>query len=112
MRFTRLFLNRLERPPEVAETVVVIDVLRSFTTSAVALARGALAVYPVQDPESGRAVRDALEPAVAVGAVAGGAPVPGFDFGNSPSALARADLSGKNVVLLSLIHISEPTRPY
>ena len=68
-------------------------------TSAVALARGALAVYPVQDPESGRAVRDALEPAVAVGAVAGGAPVPGFDFGNSPSALARADLSGKNVVL-------------
>ena len=99
MRFSRLFLNRLERPPEVAETVVVIDVLRSFTTSAVALARGALAVYPVQDPESGRAVRDALEPAVAVGAVAGGAPVPGFDFGNSPSALARADLSGKNVVL-------------
>ena len=99
MRFTRLFLNRLERPPEVAETVVVIDVLRSFTTSAVALARGALAVYPVQDPESGRAVRAALEPAVAVGAVAGGAPVPGFDFGNSPSALARADLSGKNVVL-------------
>ena len=48
MRFTRLFLNRLELPPEVAETVVVIDVLRSFTTSAVALARGALAVYPVQ----------------------------------------------------------------
>ena len=99
MRFSRLFLNRLERPPEVAETVVVIDVLRSFTTSAVALAQGALAVYPVQDPESGRAVRAALEPAVAVGAVAGGAPVPGFDFGNSPSALARADLSGKNVVL-------------
>ncbi len=99
MRFTRLFLNRLERPPEVAETVVVIDVLRSFTTSAVALARGALAVYPVQDPDSGRTMRDALEPAVAVGAVAGGAPVPGFDFGNSPSALAGEDLTGQNVVL-------------
>ena len=50
MRFTRLFLNRLERPPEVAETVVVIDVLRSFTTAAVALHRGAAAVYPVDDP--------------------------------------------------------------
>jgi phosphosulfolactate phosphohydrolase-like enzyme len=52
MRFSRLFLNRADNQSTTADTVVVIDVLRSFTTAAVALAQGALAVYPVEDPTS------------------------------------------------------------
>jgi 2-phosphosulfolactate phosphatase len=99
MRFSRLFLNRLDNQSTAADTVVVIDVLRSFTTAAVALDQGALAVYLVEDPTSVRHIRAKVERVVSVGAVAGGAPVAGFDFGNSPSALRVAALSGKSVVL-------------
>ncbi len=42
MKFSRIYLNRLQNQPAAADTVVVIDTLRSFTTAAVALAhRGA-----------------------------------------------------------------------
>jgi 2-phosphosulfolactate phosphatase len=99
MGFSRLFLNRPDNQSTAVDAVVVIDVLRSFTTAAVALARGASAVYPVEDPASVRHVCARIERAVSVGAVAGGAPVPGFDYGNSPSALADADMAGKNVVI-------------
>ena len=99
MLFSRLFLNRLNGQPAACDTVVVIDVLRSFTTTAVALDRGALAIYPVQDPDSAQSARARSEHPVLVGAVAGGAPVAGFDYGNSPSALAIADLAGMNVVM-------------
>jgi len=99
MAFSRLFLNRPDHQASTADTVVVIDVLRSFTTAAVALAQGAKAVYPVEDPASARDLCAKIGRAVAVGAFAGGAPVPGFDFGNSPSALADADLAGRNVVM-------------
>lgn len=102
MQFSRLYLNRPDNQSTDADTVVVIDVLRSFTTAAVALAQGALAVYPVEDPASVRNICTKIERAVSVGAVAGGAPVPGFDYGNSPSALADADLAGKNVVLSTM----------
>jgi 2-phosphosulfolactate phosphatase len=99
MRFSRLFLNRSQHPSTEAETVVVIDVLRSFTTTAVALAQGALAVYPVEDTASVKSICTTLDDAVSVGAFAGGAPVPGFDFGNSPSALANVAMNGRNVVI-------------
>lgn len=99
MGFSRLFPNRPGHESTEADTVVVIDVLRSFTTAAVALHRGAGAVYPVEDPAAAREACARIERAVSVGAFAGGAPVPGFDFGNSPSALAQADVSGRNVVI-------------
>ncbi len=99
MRFSRQFLNRLDQASTGADTVVVIDVLRSFTTTAVALGQGALAVYAVEDPASVKSVCAKLARAVSVGAVAGGTPVPGFDFGNSPSALTGVDLADRNVVI-------------
>jgi len=40
-----------------------------------------------------------LGDAVSVGAIEGGDPAPGFDFGNSPSRLLKADLTGKPVVM-------------
>lgn len=46
MKFSRVFLNRLQNQPPAHDTVVVIDVLRSFTTAAVALDRGAAAIAP------------------------------------------------------------------
>jgi 2-phosphosulfolactate phosphatase len=78
---------------------VVIDVLRSFTTAAVALARGASAIYPVDGITAATALLAHLDEAVSVGAVGGGDPIPGFDYGNSPSQLMVARLTGKPVVM-------------
>jgi 2-phosphosulfolactate phosphatase len=41
MQFSRVFLSRLQNQPDPSDIVVVVDVLRSFTTAAVALDRGA-----------------------------------------------------------------------
>lgn len=99
MKFSRFFLNRLQNQPVATDTVVVIDVLRSFTTAAVALSRGARAIYPVERIAEASALFGQLDDAVSIGAVGGGDPVPGFDFGNSPSQLMQAELAGKQVVM-------------
>ncbi len=99
MKFSRIFLNRLQNQASTDDTVVVVDVLRSFTTAAVALDNGAAAVYPVEGISAAAHRMAALDNAVSVGAVGGGDPVPGFDFGNSPWQLMQADLRGKNVVM-------------
>jgi 2-phosphosulfolactate phosphatase len=99
MNFSRIFLNRLQSQVSADDTVVVVDVLRSFTTAAVALSNGAVAVYPVEGVASAVHQLSQLPDAVSIGAVGGGDPVAGFDFGNSPWQLMRADLAGKNVVM-------------
>jgi len=99
MRFSRLFMNRLHDQAITADTVVVIDVLRSFTTAAVALARGACAIYPVEGIAAAMTLAEHLPHALSVGAVAGGDPAPGFDFGNSPAHLMQENLRGRNVVM-------------
>ena len=99
MKFSRIVLNRLQSQPTATDTVVVIDVLRSFTTAAVALAKGARAIYPVEALSTAIALQGELPNAVSIGAIGGGDPAPGFDFGNSPSQLMHVDLAGKNVVM-------------
>lgn len=99
MKFSRYFLNRLQNQPFADDTVVVIDVLRSFTTAAVALARGARAIYPVDGVAAAALLASQIPNAVSVGAIGGGDPVPGFDFGNSPSQIGQADLAGKSLVM-------------
>lgn len=106
MIFSRLFLNRLQNQPTAHDTVVVIDVLRSFTTAAVALANGARAIYPVEGVAAAVALLASIPHPVSVGAVCGGDPVPGFDFGNSPSRLMDIDLAGKNVVMSTAAGVS------
>ncbi len=74
-------------------SVVVIDVIRAFTTAAVALSRGAEAIVMVEDLD--RAVRLRAEGAgrYCMGE-RGGVKPDGFDFGNSPGEIAVADLAG------------------
>ncbi len=98
MCIPRIFLNRQDNVAGTG-TIVVIDVLRSFTTAAVALARGARAVYAVEGVDAAQALGRRLERGVTAGAVRGGDPVPEFDFGNSPAQLAEAALAGAAVVL-------------
>jgi 2-phosphosulfolactate phosphatase len=99
MQFSRCFLNRLQDRALVHDTVVVVDVLRSFTTAAVALARGASTIYPVEGIAAALALTQQLERPVSVGAIAGGDPVAEFDHGNSPARLLTEDLRGRPVVL-------------
>lgn len=99
MKFSRLNLNRLQNQAISSDTIVVVDVLRSFTTAAIALAKGACAVYPVEGVDGAMSLLGRGDHPVTVGAVAGGDPMPGFDFGNSPSQLMQADLAGKTILL-------------
>jgi 2-phosphosulfolactate phosphatase len=78
-------------------TVVIIDVFRAFTTAAVALARGATRVVMVDSLEKALALRQAGVGQLCIGERGGRKP-PGFDFGNSPAALAAADVAGKTLI--------------
>jgi 2-phosphosulfolactate phosphatase len=98
MRTRRLFLNRLDPAHEPEDAVVVIDVLRSFTTAAYAFAAGASTIYPVETIAGAFRLQRRLPDAVTTGAVGGGDPIPGFDFGNSPSALQGARLAGRPLI--------------
>jgi 2-phosphosulfolactate phosphatase len=81
-------------------TVVVIDVLRAFTTAAYAFAAGAREIELVATPDEGRAQKCADPALVLVGEV-GGRPIEGFDHGNSPEAMHALDLAGRALVLRS-----------
>lgn len=81
-------------------TLVVIDVLRAFTTAAYAFARGAQEIELVGTLEEAFA-RRAEDPGVLLVGEVDGRPVEGFDFGNSPPALFAAELAGRRLVLRS-----------
>ena len=81
-------------------SVVVIDVLRAFTTAAYAFAAGAREIVLASTLEEAFALRARFERAVLVGEV-GGRPIPGFDHGNSPARMRELDLSGTTVILRS-----------
>lgn len=82
--------------------VVVIDVLRAFTTAAHAFARGARDVIAIDSIEALPALRRRYPGALAIGSKAGGAPVAGFDLGNSPSQLDRLDVAGRTLILYTV----------
>lgn len=67
---------------------VVIDVLRAFTSAAVMVHLGAKKILLLAEPESVLELKQA-EGCLAVGEV-DGKMVPGFDLGNSPSAILEA----------------------
>ncbi len=92
-------LESLEEGAAAAEGhVVVIDVFRAFTTAAVALARGASRIAMVGDTKEALRLRRSGAVDVCVGERHGARPA-GFDFGNSPAALAKADLAGRALAL-------------
>lgn len=77
--------------------VVVIDVLRAFTTAAFALANGAIDITLVGEVAEAFALRAATPQALIMGEV-DGRQVSGFDFGNSPAALIGVDLHGRHLI--------------
>ena len=82
---------------EVGGAVVVIDVIRAFTTAAYAFESGARHIYLVDSVADALAFKAAHPGALAMGEDHGLRPE-GFDLPNSPVAAAEADLGGRLVV--------------
>jgi len=76
---------------------VIVDVFRAFTTAAFAVASGAREIVLVSDHEQALAMKRA-DPTLFLSGEIDGRPIPGFDVGNSPSAIERLDLGGRRVV--------------
>jgi 2-phosphosulfolactate phosphatase len=79
---------------------VVVDALRASATITLLLHRGASEVIVVKEVSEAYAYRCAHPETVLVGE-RGGLKVTGFDFGNSPTEIQRADLEGKSVTFTS-----------
>jgi 2-phosphosulfolactate phosphatase len=77
--------------------VVVIDVIRAFTTAAFAFAGHVREIVLTAGVDEAFALRDRLPGALLIGEV-DGFPPPGFDFGNSPSELRGTDLRDRVLV--------------
>jgi len=77
--------------------VVVIDVLRAFTTAAYAFDAGADDITLVSTVEQALALREIMPDALLMGEV-DGLPIPGFDLSNSPAELADKHLEGRHLI--------------
>ena len=79
---------------------VVVDVLRAFTTTAYAFARGARQITMVSTVDEAFELRQQDPELLLMGEV-NGYPVDGFDLPNSPSVIDRLDLEGRRLVMRS-----------
>lgn len=77
--------------------VVIVDVFRAFTTAAFCVAAGAREIVLVSDHEQALAMKRE-DPGLFLTGEIGGRVIPGFDVGNSPSAIEELDLEGRRVV--------------
>ena len=77
--------------------VVVIDVLRAFSTAAYAFGAGAESITLVSEVEDALTLKAQTENALIMGEVHGTKPER-FDFGNSPTEIARQNLHGKHLI--------------
>jgi 2-phosphosulfolactate phosphatase len=82
---------------EARGVVVVIDVIRAFSVAAYAFAGGADALWLVRTVEDARSLRNRNPKALLIGEV-GGRLIEGFDFNNSPSRMAAADVRGRLLI--------------
>lgn len=81
----------------VGGVVVVVDVLRAFSTAAYAFAAGASAIWLAAGVEEALALGRAIPGALVMGEDHGRRP-PGFDLSNSPVEVASADVEGRALV--------------
>ena len=77
--------------------VILIDVLRAFSTAAYAFSRGAKEILLVSTVEEALSLRACIPNAKAMGEV-GGLPPEGFNFGNSPTHIRTENLSGITLI--------------
>ena len=90
-------LQLVEGAQKARGLTVIIDVFRAFTVEAWLSHNHAAAILPVGDIQTALDYR-AAHPAALLCGERGGRKIDGFDFGNSPSAIEHADLTGQTVV--------------
>ena len=90
-------VSLLEGARAASGVVIIIDVFRAYTTAAVALSRGVEKIVLVAEVEEAIALREQGVGDLCVGEVGGMRP-DGFDFNNSPSEMAHADIEGKTII--------------
>ena len=90
-------LELIEGAKAATGLTVIIDVFRAMTVEAYVIENGAKDLIPIGDIQQAYAYRDAHPGTILMGE-RGGAICPGFDFGNSPSAVKDVDFTGKTVV--------------
>jgi 2-phosphosulfolactate phosphatase len=90
-------LHLLEGAREATGLTVVIDVFRAFTMEAYMYQAGAARTIPVGTVEDAFALKKA-HPEYILAGERHGAIVPGFDVGNSPSALLKMDVRGRTII--------------
>jgi len=78
---------------------IVLDELRASSTIVTLLERGADAVIPAASLAEARRLARAIGPTAVLAGEHNVVRAPGFDFGNSPAEVARADLHGRTAVL-------------
>ncbi|MEX2542875.1 MAG: 2-phosphosulfolactate phosphatase [Trueperaceae bacterium] len=94
----RVRIDLLPRPVYHGELVVLIDILRSCTVAPVLFDGGLSRLTMCASLREAR--KDAAGGKLLVGERAG-VPPEGFNYGNSPSELRRADLAGREAVVVS-----------
>ena len=87
----------LETCSKAKSAVVVIDVLRAFSTAAYAFGAGAESITLVSGVQEALELKAAIPGALVMGEV-GGIKVEAFDFGNSPAEFLNINLSGKALI--------------
>jgi 2-phosphosulfolactate phosphatase len=87
----------LEGATNARETAVVIDVFRAFSMACYMTQKGADAIYPVADIEVAYRLKQQNPTYILVGERNERRPE-GFDFGNSPTQIASANLTGASIV--------------
>ena len=87
----------LEACSDCADLVVVIDVIRAFTTAAYAFGGGAKEILLVSGVDEALDLKQQLPQALTMGELGGRCPA-GFDFSNSPAEVAGADLRGRTLI--------------
>ena len=77
--------------------VIIIDVLRAFSTAAYAFSRGTKEILLVSTVEEALLLGSQIPNSKVMGEV-GGLPPDGFDFGNSPTHINKENLSGMTLI--------------
>ncbi len=90
-------LQLLDGAKKATGLTVVIDVFRAFSVAAYAFGAGVEKIYPVGDIEKAWKLKEENPDFLLVGE-RNEDKIPGFDFGNSPSQILKADLKGKTLI--------------
>lgn len=87
----------LQAAAEAQGVVIVIDVIRAFSVATYAFSREVQRLWLVRSVEDAFALREREPNALLAGEV-GGRLIPGFDFNNSPSLIAAANVDGRLLI--------------